>query len=222
MLGSHRLGFHKKRAGTRYDELVFLHLMGFAGHMLHSAVQNINRLFFMLDWDQHGFHKKHAEIRYVELVFSIRWDLGVTAFQSMKHRRTIFHSLVGPVRIPQNACQDMLHGTYVFASGGISGSRSAFWFILGVKRRCTIFHARVGPVQIPQKVHWDALCRTCVFASGGIGGSHIAFRCAKHRCTIFRARLGLARIPQKALWDTLRQTCAFAIGGICHVVHSGA
>jgi hypothetical protein len=46
-------GFHKKRARTRYAELVVLHPVGSVGHVVHSSVsgvQNINALFFMLVW----------------------------------------------------------------------------------------------------------------------------------------------------------------------------
>jgi hypothetical protein len=39
------------------------------GHILHSGVQNIGVLCFMLDWDLHGFHKKRAGTRCAELVF---------------------------------------------------------------------------------------------------------------------------------------------------------
>jgi hypothetical protein len=51
MLRWDRYRFHKKYTGTCYDELVFLHPVGSAGHILHSSVQNFDALFFVLDWD---------------------------------------------------------------------------------------------------------------------------------------------------------------------------
>jgi hypothetical protein len=42
------------------------------GHVVHSGAsspQNINALFFMLDWAGCGFHKKCRGTRDVELVF---------------------------------------------------------------------------------------------------------------------------------------------------------
>jgi hypothetical protein len=41
----------KKRARICYTKLVFLHPMGFVGHILHSSAsgaRNVNALFFML------------------------------------------------------------------------------------------------------------------------------------------------------------------------------
>jgi hypothetical protein len=48
MLRWDRYGFDKKRVRTRYGELVFLHLVGSAGHVVHSGARNIDALFFML------------------------------------------------------------------------------------------------------------------------------------------------------------------------------
>jgi hypothetical protein len=81
MLRWARSGFHKKRARTHYVELVFLHLVGTAGHVVHSGAsgpRNIDALFFIFGWVRCGFHKKRSGTRYVELVFFIQWDLWVT------------------------------------------------------------------------------------------------------------------------------------------------
>jgi hypothetical protein len=64
--------FHRKHAGTRYAELVFLHPVGSMSHVVHCGVtglRNINAQFFMLGWDWYGFHKKYDGTRYIKLVF---------------------------------------------------------------------------------------------------------------------------------------------------------
>jgi hypothetical protein len=72
MLGLDRYGFHKKRVAIYYTELVFLHLVGCAGHVVHSSASgawNIDALFFMLGCARCGFHKKRTGTRHTELLF---------------------------------------------------------------------------------------------------------------------------------------------------------
>jgi hypothetical protein len=72
MLGWDQYGFDKKRDGTNYVELVFLHHMGSMGHIVHSDVsgtRNGDTLFLMLRWDRYGFDKRRVGTRYTELVF---------------------------------------------------------------------------------------------------------------------------------------------------------
>jgi hypothetical protein len=42
------------------------------GHIVHSiasGVQEVDALFFMLEWDRYGFDKMRTRTRYAELVF---------------------------------------------------------------------------------------------------------------------------------------------------------
>jgi hypothetical protein len=51
---------------------VFFHLVGFAGHVVHSGacgVRKVDTLFFMLGWGRYGLLKKRAGTRYAEHVF---------------------------------------------------------------------------------------------------------------------------------------------------------
>jgi hypothetical protein len=69
MLGWDRYEFDKKCVRTCYGELVFVHPVGSAGHVVHSGERNIDALFFMLCWDWYGFDERHVGTCYAELVF---------------------------------------------------------------------------------------------------------------------------------------------------------
>jgi hypothetical protein len=72
MLKLDRYRFDKKRIRARYVKLVFLHPVGYAGHVVHSGAsgaQNVETTFFMVGCARHGFRNKCTGTRYAELVF---------------------------------------------------------------------------------------------------------------------------------------------------------
>jgi hypothetical protein len=58
--------FPKKCAGFRYSELLFLHPLGSAGHVVHSGASGASRHYFSC---RYGFDKKCIGTNYAKLVF---------------------------------------------------------------------------------------------------------------------------------------------------------
>jgi hypothetical protein len=164
MLMWDRYRFQKRRIGTHYAELVFMHPVGYAGHLVHCGAFgacNIDVLFFLLGWDWYEFHKMRRDTRCRTCVFAIGGICGsrraFLCLRRAKRRHTSFRAREGLVLLPQKVHQDKLRQTCVFASSGICGSRSAFRCIRGAKCRCTIFHAHVELVWIPLNACRDVL-----------------------------------------------------------------
>jgi hypothetical protein len=73
MLGWDQYGFDNKCTGTHYAELLFLHPVGSAGHVVHfgaSGERIIDTIFFKVRWGWYGFDNKRFKRSYAELVFS--------------------------------------------------------------------------------------------------------------------------------------------------------
>jgi hypothetical protein len=80
MLGWDRYGFNKNRVRPCYAELVVLHPVGSAGHVVHSSLsgaRNVIALFFMQGGT--GTDSTKSALGHVtpNLCFCIRWDLWV-------------------------------------------------------------------------------------------------------------------------------------------------
>jgi hypothetical protein len=124
---------------------------------------------------------------------------------------------VEPIQIQQKARWDVLCLTWVFASGGICRSRSAFWCVQAGKCRCIFFMLGWDRYGFNKK-HVGTCYTELVFLYPMGSTCHVVyFRCIRStKClhTIFQARVRLVRIPQKACWGMLRRTCVFASVGI--------
>jgi hypothetical protein len=81
MLGWDHYGLDKKCTGTPYAELLFLHPIGFKGHIAHSGVsgaRNGNTLFSFSGATGTDSIKNVLGHVTLNLCFCIRWDLRVT------------------------------------------------------------------------------------------------------------------------------------------------
>jgi hypothetical protein len=76
-----RYRFHKKSVGTRYTELVLLHLVESACHTVHSGVsgaRNVDTLFSWIGGPDADSTKSMLAHITPNICFCIRWDLRVT------------------------------------------------------------------------------------------------------------------------------------------------
>jgi hypothetical protein len=139
LLGWDQYGFHIKRVGTPYAELVFLHRAVSVGHIVHSGASGAQML-------THYFSCLGGT---GAVSIKARWDwlcrICVSASGGIcgSHRALLcvrgtpthyFSCSAGTgTDSTKKVWRDTLRRTCVSASGGICGSRSALWCLRGVK-----------------------------------------------------------------------------------------
>jgi hypothetical protein len=80
MLRSAQCGIHKKRDGTHYTELLFLHLVAYVGHIVHSDAPRDETWmhYFSCSFGPGAVSIKSAPGHITSnLCFCIQWDLQV-------------------------------------------------------------------------------------------------------------------------------------------------
>jgi hypothetical protein len=129
------------------SNLCFLHPVGFAGHVVHfdaSGAQNVDALFFMLEWPGTVSIKSTAGHITPNLCFSIRWNLQVMECISVLpvHKMSMhyFSYLDGAGAVYKKSASGHITPNLCFSSGRICGSHCAFRCSRGTKCRRTIFH----------------------------------------------------------------------------------
>jgi hypothetical protein len=157
----------------------------------------------------------------------------------MKHRHTIFHARVGPVRIPQNPSQDMLRRTSLFAPvgyvgqvvhSGASGTQNVdvLFFILGWNQYES-HQKRVGTryAKLLFLNHVGTHYAELVFLHPVGSAGHVVHSDAFKACTIeapfFMLRWDHYRFDKKRI-GTRHAELLFLhlVGSVGHIVHSGA
>jgi hypothetical protein len=115
----------KSALGHVYDELVFLHPVGSARHILNSGAfgpRKVEALFFMLGWDQYRFHKKRDRRRYIKHVFLHPVGFAGHVVQSdaftERNDDPLFFLLEWARCGFHKKRRDTLHQACVFAAGG--------------------------------------------------------------------------------------------------------